>query len=188
MADYRLTLRRDTAANWTSADPVLAQGEPGFETDTNRLKIGDGSTAWSSLPYYSADISGSIDDLSDVDTSSVAPVGGQALVWDGVAGQWEPGTISGYTDADVDTHLNTASAASGEYLSWNGSDYDWAAVPPGYSDSDVDTHLNSGTASNGDVLTWDGTDYTWAAPSSNIDGGAPSSTYLASQNISGGAP
>jgi hypothetical protein len=43
--------RRDTAANWTSADPTLLAGELGYESDTGKLKIGDGSTAWSSLAY-----------------------------------------------------------------------------------------------------------------------------------------
>lgn len=50
MAD-RIKLRRDTAANWTATNPVLAQGEPGFETDTDFLKVGDGVTAWNSLGY-----------------------------------------------------------------------------------------------------------------------------------------
>ena len=49
-----IKLRRDTAANWTSANPVLVSGEPGFETDTGRLKVGDGSTMWASLPYITA--------------------------------------------------------------------------------------------------------------------------------------
>ena len=43
--------RRDTAANWTSADPTLLAGEFGYESDTGKLKVGDGSTAWSSLAY-----------------------------------------------------------------------------------------------------------------------------------------
>lgn len=47
-----LELRRDTAANWTSANPTLASGEPGLETDTGKLKFGDGSTAWTSLAYF----------------------------------------------------------------------------------------------------------------------------------------
>lgn len=47
----RIQLRRDTAANWTAANPVLALAEPGLETDTNRIKYGDGVTAWNSLPY-----------------------------------------------------------------------------------------------------------------------------------------
>ena len=47
----QIQVRRDTAANWTSADPTLATGEIGFETDQNKFKIGDGSTAYTSLAY-----------------------------------------------------------------------------------------------------------------------------------------
>jgi hypothetical protein len=50
MADL-IQIRRDTAANWTSANPTLAQGELGLETDTSKIKAGDGSTAWTSLGY-----------------------------------------------------------------------------------------------------------------------------------------
>ena len=50
MAD-KIQLRRDTAANWTTANPVLAQGEEGHEIDTGRRKIGDGTTAWNALGY-----------------------------------------------------------------------------------------------------------------------------------------
>ena len=50
MADL-IQIRRDTAANWTSANTVLAQGELGAETDTSKIKIGNGSTAWNSLSY-----------------------------------------------------------------------------------------------------------------------------------------
>lgn len=45
--------RKDTAANWTSANPVLLDGEYGLETDTKKRKLGDGVTAWISLAYYS---------------------------------------------------------------------------------------------------------------------------------------
>jgi hypothetical protein len=51
MPAVTIQLRRDTAANWTSANPTLAQGEWGYETDTYKVKLGDGSTAWTSLPY-----------------------------------------------------------------------------------------------------------------------------------------
>ncbi|MFP4066214.1 MAG: SUMF1/EgtB/PvdO family nonheme iron enzyme [Spirochaetaceae bacterium] len=51
-----IQLRRDTAANWTSNNTVLKSGEPGVETDTGRLKIGDGSTTWSNLDYVDQDI------------------------------------------------------------------------------------------------------------------------------------
>jgi hypothetical protein len=49
----QIQLRRDTAANWTTANPTLAAGELGLETDTAKYKIGNGSTAWSSLAYSS---------------------------------------------------------------------------------------------------------------------------------------
>ena len=48
----RMQQRRGTAAEWTSANPILAAGEIGFETDTAKFKMGDGSTAWSSLNYF----------------------------------------------------------------------------------------------------------------------------------------
>ena len=50
MADI-IQLRRDTSSNWTSANPTLAQGELGVETNTSKIKVGDGSTTWSSLSY-----------------------------------------------------------------------------------------------------------------------------------------
>lgn len=43
--------RRGTASQWTTANPVLGAGEPGFETNTGQFKIGDGTTAWNSLSY-----------------------------------------------------------------------------------------------------------------------------------------
>lgn len=51
MAYRRILIRRDTAANWTAANPTLAAGELGGETDTGKLKLGNGSTAWNSLAY-----------------------------------------------------------------------------------------------------------------------------------------
>lgn len=49
----KIKWRRDTAANWTNHNTVLAAGEPGFETDTGAYKIGNGSSGWNSLPYGS---------------------------------------------------------------------------------------------------------------------------------------
>lgn len=86
----KIQLRRDTASNWTSTNPTLSQGEQGYETDTSKFKIGDGTTAWTSLAYF-----------------------------------------TGYTDANVNSHLNTSTATSGEVLSWTGTDYDWVAQSGG---------------------------------------------------------
>jgi hypothetical protein len=47
----QIQIRRGTAAQWTSTNPTLASGEQGFETDTGKMKIGNGSTAWNSLAY-----------------------------------------------------------------------------------------------------------------------------------------
>lgn len=52
----QIQLRRATAAQWATANPILGIGEPGFEIDTAKIKIGDGASAWNSLAYF---ISGS---------------------------------------------------------------------------------------------------------------------------------
>lgn len=46
-----IQLKRGTAEAWKRVNPILAVGEPGFEKDTNRLKIGDGVNNWVNLPY-----------------------------------------------------------------------------------------------------------------------------------------
>lgn len=43
--------KRGSAADWTEQNPVLLSGEPGFEKDTSRLKVGDGVHAWNDLTY-----------------------------------------------------------------------------------------------------------------------------------------
>jgi len=53
----QIQLRRGTATQWTSANPILAAGELGVETDTVKAKIGDGALAWNSLPYFGGDVS-----------------------------------------------------------------------------------------------------------------------------------
>lgn len=51
MAKVRLQHRRGTASQWVSVNPVLAAGEMGFETDTQRMKVGNGTQAWTALSY-----------------------------------------------------------------------------------------------------------------------------------------
>jgi hypothetical protein len=50
----QIQVRRGTASSWTSANPTLSAGEWGYETDTGKVKIGDGTTAWTSLAYIGA--------------------------------------------------------------------------------------------------------------------------------------
>lgn len=64
----RMQQRRGTAAQWSSADPILAAGEIGFETDTNKFKIGDGVNHWEDLTYYAsaAEIAALVDGAPDL--------------------------------------------------------------------------------------------------------------------------
>lgn len=88
MTRQYIQLRRDTAANWTAANPVLRAGEAGFESDTRRLKIGDGATAWNALLYVtgSGGGSGTFSGLSDVDAS--AKVDGSVVYYDATASKF----------------------------------------------------------------------------------------------------
>jgi len=54
----KILYRRDLAANWAAVNPVLSAGEPGYETDTKKMKVGDGATAWNSLGYRAPDEAG----------------------------------------------------------------------------------------------------------------------------------
>jgi hypothetical protein len=54
-----IQFRRGTAAQWTTEDPILLAGEMGIETDTAKLKFGDGVTVWSGLSYYGGGAVGS---------------------------------------------------------------------------------------------------------------------------------
>jgi hypothetical protein len=89
-----IKLRRGTASAWTSANPVLAAGEMGVETDTNKSKYGDGATAWNSLAY-------------SVATSS----GGAAVDWNDVLNKPSTFSPSAHTHVLVDVTDVTATAA-----------------------------------------------------------------------------
>lgn len=77
----RIQHRRGTASQWTVTNPVLLAGELGYETDTTRLKFGDGGTQWSALPYVGAYGSPDLDGLTDVSITS--PATGAILRYDG---------------------------------------------------------------------------------------------------------
>ena len=67
----KIQLRRDTAANWTSANPTLSSGELGYETDTGKFKIGNAAgTAWTSLSYAAVTAYG---DLSGTPSAYTLP-------------------------------------------------------------------------------------------------------------------
>ena len=90
----QIQMRRGTAAQWTSGNPTLASGEMGVETDTGKIKVGDGATAWTSLGYTVPNLD--VEDLVNVSVSSLAS--GETLTWNGSA--W------------VNTNLTTTITAS----------------------------------------------------------------------------
>jgi len=101
---YTIQLRRDDAADWASVNPILHDGEFGWERDTGKFKIGDGTTLWNTLPYTSAvpdDLVEALGDLSDVDLTGAAA--GKILgTADGVVwGPVDPPETGGGADPDA---------------------------------------------------------------------------------------
>ena len=77
-AQARIKPRRDTSANWASANPVLQSGEIGFDTTTSQFKIGDGTTAWSSLSYVTETPSGAQTKADTAESDAIAAAAADA--------------------------------------------------------------------------------------------------------------
>ena len=72
MSTVRIQVRRGVAADWTSVNPILAAGEMGYETDTNKFKFGNGTGAWSTLAYGASDIPGVTEIAQDAINSALS--------------------------------------------------------------------------------------------------------------------
>ena len=95
----QIQLRRGTAAAWTAANPTLAVGELVIETDTDKYKIGDGSTAWTSLGY------------SSLPANAITTAGGVTIT----------GTMThGADGTGADVRFNSGTA--GDYMLWDASE------------------------------------------------------------------
>lgn len=116
MAFKRILLRRDTSSNWTSGNAVLSSGEIGYETNTGKFKIGNGSTAWTSLGYsIASNISSAVlNDLGDVTITSAAD--GDFLRWNGTA--WINDAVNLSTDT-IGSFVQSLVAGTGVTLSGN---------------------------------------------------------------------
>ncbi len=108
---------RGTAARWTEINPVLAAGELGLETDTNKIKFGDGTSTWSALSYAGGSSSvTTLDSLTDVTAPS--PATDDILKWNGTA--WVNATPA------ATSSLPTQTGNAGELLVTNGTDASWS--------------------------------------------------------------
>lgn len=98
----RMQQRRGTALEWLTADPVLAAGEIGFETDTNSFKIGDGINNWSLLDYFdnTATLQGTIDNYIPL-SEKAQPLGVATLDANGFV-------PASQLDIDVTSDINAA--------------------------------------------------------------------------------
>ena len=72
MSTVRIQVRRGLAADWSSVNPVLAAGEMGYETDTNKFKFGNGTGAWSTLAYGASDTPGVTEIAQDAINAALA--------------------------------------------------------------------------------------------------------------------
>ena len=177
----RMQQRRGTEAQWTTANPVLAAGEIGFETDTNQFKMGDGVNTWSDLTYFidATTLSGSLDDYIPLASAGVA---------DGVATLDSNGFVpASQLDIDVTADINAAidgliDGAPGVLDTLN----ELAAALG--DDADFITTINDSIDGKADAshthVIADITDY--VDPNFNLDGGKANTNYGGITPIIGG--
>jgi hypothetical protein len=138
-----IQFRRGTAAEATAANETLAAGMPGFETDTGKVKIGDGVTAWTSLPYLAGDGAVTVKNSIEEDTGDLQLVGDAA----------SPGNSRYYgTDG--------AGAKGFHVLPAGGASGGGYPTRPGYWHQAADVH-NGATITTGAPVA---ADYAWFAP------------------------
>lgn len=163
-----IKLRRDTAANWTAANPTLALGEPGIETDTRKVKYGDGVTAWTTLQYAvgSTSYTGTITSVTGSGT-----INGLTLSGSGTSGsvtltlggnlslaQTDITTALGYTPLQSSSlSVSTLSASGGGSLSYSSGVFTF--TPPvigSYSLPTASTSVLGGVKIDGSTITLNG--------------------------------
>ena len=109
----RVRVRRGTAAEWTAANPTLALGEIGAETDTLRFKVGTGAAAWVSLPYYGSTEAGLVrGQASKMDAGTITITTQSVYVSTGLTGIFDSTTASGTSLGTTNTFAvkNTSGA------------------------------------------------------------------------------
>ena len=121
--DHIYQFKRGTAQRWSEINPILRQGEPGFEYDTGKLKIGDGFTPWLALSYING--GGEVSDQEEMVTvstySELPKVGDEKKLyrvvedrllyqWNFYKGIYESLGENGSLDPDIITIINGGNA------------------------------------------------------------------------------
>lgn len=92
---YTFLLRRGTAIDWQTKNPILREGEMGLEVNTGRYKIGDGYNRWVNLPYFTNEAV-----IKQYVDAQIALLAGQ---------------VSGVTQAELDNHIEEPDAPHPNY-------------------------------------------------------------------------
>jgi hypothetical protein len=178
----KIKLRRDTAARWAEVNPILADGEPGYETDTKKWKVGDGVSHWNDLAYqaHGDGTPGPANTLTIGTVATGAPGSAAAVSIEGEA----PNQVLNFT-------IPRGTDGSPGTLGQDGAD----------GADGVDGHtpiIGFGTGSNSDRITVDGTPIgphltgPQGLPGADGADGAPGAlgpaTNLTIGNVTTGAP
>jgi len=148
----KIQLKRTTASAWTSLNPTLDNGEFGYETDTAKFKIGNGSTAWTSLAYANANLSvASLDALSDVTITSAT--NGDFLRWNGSA--WINDAVNLSTDT-VGSYVESLVAGTGVTVTNNSGEGAAPTIAIGQSVATTDSPTFAGLTINGVSVVFEG--------------------------------
>lgn len=173
----QIQFKRGTAASMAALNPVLTAGEPGYETDTRKVKIGDGTTAWNSLRYVTDAIVNSPTALSADQNNYVLPATADIFRFTSSTPVTITGIAAGY-HGQQETLINVGSSAI--TLAHNSSN---SAVGNRFSTSwSVNLVLNPG---NFVRIVYDGTSAVWrvdAAPST-FDGSQIASGTVAAERL-----
>jgi hypothetical protein len=118
----RMQQRRGTASQWTTANPVLAAGEIGFEIDTNKFKMGDGINQWDDLDYFAsadaiADLIDGAPELLDTLNELAAAIGDDPNFANNLANAFAEADLAVLAAAqqDADAKANAAAASANSY-------------------------------------------------------------------------
>ncbi len=181
----KVQLRRDTSSNWTTGNPILLSGEMGFETNTTKFKIGNGSTPWNSLAYSPVVDAGSLPILG-VDTSGnyVAGVSaGTGITVTHVPSEGSTATVAINATLDNLSNVNVPSPSNGHFLKYVSSASEWqsASVPTINNLDDIGDVTITAVVS-GQTLQWNGS--AWINATVAAGGGSSSLSGLSDALIS----